>query len=170
LSQGEYVDTNKKHKLKKQKDKHMKHLLVMALAAFTFVGASSAQAADPVYTGTFSNKAISGYDTVAYFTDGKAVKGSSDFTTNYQGAKWQFSNAANLETFKANPTQYAPQYGGYCAWAVAQGSLASGDPEVWNIVDGKLYLNYNKDVESKWLPNKHEFIEQADHKFSGLVK
>lgn len=148
----------------------MKHLLIMALAAFTFVGASNAQAADPIYTGTFSNKAIGGYDTVAYFTEGKPVKGSSDFTTEYKGAKWQFSNAANLAKFKASPTQYAPQYGGYCAWAASQGSLAKGDPKVWNIVDGKLYLNYNKDVEAKWLPNKDEFIKQADQRFPGLVQ
>ncbi len=97
----------------------------------------------PVYTGTFSNTAVSGYDTVAYFTQGKPVKGSTEFRTTYNGAEWRFASAANLAKFRANPGRYAPQYGGYCAWAVSQGYTASGDPTVWKVVGGKLYLNYN---------------------------
>ena len=143
--------------------------MIMAMTAMTMIGASNARAADPVYTGTFSNKAISGYDTVAFFTEGKPVKGSSDFSTEYQGAKWHFANAANLARFKANPTKYAPQYGGYCAWAVAQGNLAKGSPQHWNITDGKLYLNYNNSIQQKWLDNKANFISDADKKFNSLI-
>lgn len=148
----------------------MKTLALVAIAGLTIFGATQAQAADPVYTGFLSNKAISGYDTVAYFTEGKPVKGSAEFTTDYNGAKWQFSNAANLATFKSNPTKYAPQYGGYCAWAAAEGNLASGDPQQWNITDGKLYLNYNASVKKTWLGNKEHFISQADKNFPDLIK
>lgn len=147
----------------------MKHLLVMALAGITMIGSTQAQAADPIYTGFLSNKAIGGYDTVAYFTQGKPVKGSSEFSMEYKGAKWQFANAANLATFKANPAKYAPQYGGYCAWAVAQGNLAAGDPQHWDITDGKLYLNYNQSIQDQWLENKTNFIDQADVKFNSLI-
>ncbi len=148
----------------------MKTLALAAIAGLTIFGAAQAHAADPIQTGTFSNTAISGYDTVSYFTEGKPMKGSSEFTTNYKGAKWQFSSAANLTKFKANPEQYAPQYGGYCAYAAAKNYLASVDPEIWNIVDGKLYLNYNADVKEKWVQNPQEFITQADINFPELIK
>ena len=68
----------------------------------------------------------------------------------YDGAVWRFASAENREAFAANPVQYAPQYGGYCAWAVSQGYTASTDPEAWRIVDGKLYLNYSRSVQQKW--------------------
>lgn len=116
----------------------------------------------PVYTGTFSNTAVSGYDTVAYFTQGKPVKGSTEFRTTYNGAEWRFASAANLAKFRANPGRYAPQYGGYCAWAVSQGYTASGDPTVWKVVDGKLYLNYNQEIGAKWSKNIPGFIRAGD--------
>lgn len=131
---------------------------------------SSAHAADEVYTGTFSNNAVSGYDTVSYFSAQGPVQGSSEFSTQWNGATWRFANAENLEKFKANPTKYAPQYGGYCAWAVAQGSLAKGNPKQWHIEDKKLYLNINADIKQKWLANKSQFISDADHKFLSLVQ
>lgn len=148
----------------------MKTLALATIAGLTIFGAVQANAADAIHTGTFSNIALSGYDTVAYFTQGKPVKGSSEFTTEYQGAKWQFANAANLATFKSNPTKYAPQYGGYCAWAAAGGNLAAGNPQHWDITDGKLYLNYNQSIQDQWLGNKANFIADADKKFSGLIK
>jgi YHS domain-containing protein len=100
----------------------------------------------PVYTGILNNVAVSGYDPVAYFTDGKPVKGNAKFATNYKGAEFRFASANHLAAFKANPAKYAPQYGGYCAWAVSQGYTASADPSVWKIVGGKLYLNYNQEI------------------------
>jgi YHS domain-containing protein len=107
-------------------------------------------AEDPVYTGTFSNLAVSGYDPVAYFTDGRPVEGDARYAYDWQGATWRFANAENLERFKAEPARYAPQYGGYCAWAVSQGYTASADPQAWRVVDGKLYLNYSLDVQQQW--------------------
>jgi YHS domain-containing protein len=99
---------------------------------------------------SYNGLAIRGADPVAYFTEGKAVKGVADYEYTWNGATWRFSSAENLTAFTADPEAYAPQYGGYCAWAVKSGYLASVDPEAWKIVDGKLYLNYSADVQKKW--------------------
>jgi YHS domain-containing protein len=133
-------------------------LLVVAGGLF----AQQVQASEPVYKGTFSENAVSGYDTVAYFKAGKPVKGSEQFKTNYQGAVWLFSSQANLDAFKANPEKYAPQYGGYCAYGLSRGKLVSADPEAWKIVDGKLYLNYDKDVQQLWSAQQADYIKKAD--------
>ena len=116
----------------------------------------------PIYTGTFSSTALSGYDPVAYFTAAKPVKGNAKFSTEYKGAKWLFSSPENRDAFVAAPAQYAPQYGGYCAWAVSQGYTASGDPLFWKVVNNKLYLNYDADVQKKWEVSIPEFIQKAD--------
>ena len=141
-------------------------LLTLLLVMFSF----QAQAKDPIYTSFFSNVAVSGYDTVAYFTDNKATKGSNKYVTEYQGAQWQFKNAANLAAFKATPEKYAPQYGGYCAWAVANNDTASGDPQQWTIEDGKLYLNYDANIQAKWLKDKPNLIEQADNNWPAVIR
>ena len=99
---------------------------------------------------TLSDLAVSGYDPVAYFTDGKPVEGSRDYSFAWNGATWRFASPANLDQFKADPAKYALQFGGYCAWAVSQGYTASADLQAWRIVDGKLYLNYNLDVQKTW--------------------
>jgi YHS domain-containing protein len=121
----------------------------------------------PVYTGTFNSNAVSGYDTVAYFKQNKAVEGSNDFKTEHQGATWKFSSQENLDLFKANPDKYAPQYGGYCAYGLgAKDALVSSDPEEWKIVDGKLYLNYDHDVQVLWQENIPNYIESANKNWS----
>jgi len=135
--------------------------IVAPILAFVLL-AAPAFAKDPVYTGTFSNLAVSGYDPVAYFTEGKPVEGKSGFEYKWQGATWRFANEKNLEAFKANPTAYAPQYGGYCAWAVSQGYTASSDPQAWKIVGKKLYLNYSKDVQRQWQADEAGNIAKAD--------
>lgn len=94
--------------------------------------------------------AAHGYDVTAYFTHGKPVRGSAEFTTRHQGATWRFASAEALALFKADPAAYAPQFGGYCAWAVSQGYVVPGDPEQWKIVDGKLYLNFNARAKMLW--------------------
>ena len=114
--------------------------------------------------------AIRGYDTVAYFTQAKAVPGSDAFATDWMGAKWKFASQQHLELFKASPARYAPQYGGYCAYGTAQGYLVKVDPEQWSVIDGKLYLNYDAKVQSMWKKDTPRFIEQADGKFPGLLK
>lgn len=147
-------------------------LAASALAIVPVIAAAQAAFADkdPVYTGRFSNMAVEGHDAVAYFTEGKPVKGSKDFSTEYQGAEFGFASAANLALFKADPAKYAPQYGGYCAWAVSQGYTAKGDADHWAIVDGKLYLNYNKKVQDTWNEDRAGFIQKANTEWPTVLQ
>lgn len=117
---------------------------------------------DPVYTGLLSNTGAGGFDVVGYFEQGQALKGSAEFQSEYQGAQWRFASTDHQARFEANPERYAPAYGGYCAWAVSQGYLAKGDPQHWSIVDGRLYLNYNQDIQDRWLADTTGFIRQAN--------
>src|SRR3982751_3290085 len=94
--------------------------------------------------------AIHGYDPVSYFKEGKAVKGDMKYSYSWNSATWYFSNSENLDAFKAKPEMYAPQFGGYCAYGMANGHKAPTDPQAWTIIDNKLYLNYNKDVQQTW--------------------
>ncbi|HAH09118.1 MAG TPA: YHS domain protein [Alphaproteobacteria bacterium] len=125
-------------------------IIFACLASLTAFASSAWSRSAEVYTGTFSSLALGGYDTVAYFTVGKPTKGSDKFQTEYKGALWYFASQENLDKFKANPDAYRPQFGGYCAWAVSQGYTASADPHAWRIVDGKLYVNYDKSVQATW--------------------
>jgi YHS domain-containing protein len=140
------------------------------LAGLFLAGAQPAQAREAeVYTSTFSSLAVGGYDTVAFFTMGKPVEGKAEFETEYKATKWRFVNADHLAKFKANPTQYAPQYGGYCSWAVSQGYLAGGFAQYWKIVDGKLYLNYDQSVQDKWVIDIPGFIAKANANWPGVL-
>lgn len=109
-----------------------------------------------------SDKAIRGYDPVAYFTEGKPVEGKQAFVYNWNTASWYFSSQQNLNLFKANPEKYAPQYGGYCAYGLSRGYKASTVPEAWTIVNGKLYLNYSLSVRNTWDKERAERIEKAN--------
>jgi YHS domain-containing protein len=116
------------------------------------------------------NVAIKGYDTVSYFKDGKALKGNGSFTFTWHGMTWHFSTNKNRDLFAANPEKYAPQYDGYCAWAMTEARKAITDPEVWKIVDGKLYLQCSQSAFEKWSRDIPGNIKKADEnwsKFSG---
>ena len=114
--------------------------------------------------------AILGYDPVAYFTDGRPVKGRDDLVAEWMGATWRFASAAHRDLFKVDPPKYAPQYGGYCAYGVSQGNLVGIEPDKFKIIDGKLYLNYNASVQTTWLKDPAGYIKQADARFSVLLK
>lgn len=122
--------------------------LLATMLALTPVAAAARSA--EIYTGWLSSSAVGGYDPVVYFTEGKPVAGNSSFTHQWKGATWRFASEKNRDLFKASPEKYAPQYGGYCAWAVSQGYTAKGDPNHWKVVDGKLYLNYDASVQRNW--------------------
>ena len=147
----------------------MKTIIRSLIITSSLIMSHAVWALDPIYTGFFSNQAIKGYDTVAYFTENKPVKGLEDYKTQYNGADWLFSSQQNLDLFLANPEKYAPQYGGYCAYAVSQGSTASIKPELFTIEGGKLYLNYNQSINQKWQANRNEFIQLADDNWPKLL-
>lgn len=106
--------------------------------------------------------AIGGTDPVAYFTQGQPVQGSPDYQLEWRHATWQFVSAEHRDRFRADPETYAPQYGGWCAWAVARGEAATTIPEAWKIVDGKLYLNYSRRIQRRWEADIPGNIEAAD--------
>lgn len=144
---------------------------VLALVGGLFAVAGPAQAGKIWYEGgLFGGSAVKGYDVVAYFTDGKPVEGKSGFKHEWMGTTWHFASAEHRDRFKANPEKYAPQYGGYCAWAVSQGYTAKIDPDAWKIVDGKLYLNNSKSVQEKWVADIPGNITRADGNWPGIRK
>ncbi len=115
-----------------------------------------------------SSVAIGGYDPVAYFTESKPVKGNREFSYDWKNANWLFSSKQNLDSFASNPEKFAPQYGGWCAFACSKGRKATTDPNAWSIVDGKLYLNNSLKVQEKWLLNQNESIGQADKNWPAI--
>lgn len=117
----------------------------------------------------FGGVAMEGYDPVAYFTAGRPIEGRKEFTVKWMEATWRFSSAENKALFEQDPAKYAPQYGGYCAWAVAQGHTAGIDPQAWKIVEGKLYLNYNLEIQKKWEADIPGNIKKADANWPGVL-
>ena len=113
--------------------------------------------------------AIDGSDPVAYFTEGRPVAGKADLTHDWMGVSWRFSSEENRAAFAANPEGYAPQYGGYCAYAVSEGYTASTVPEAWKIVDGKLYLNYSRRIQRRWERDIPGRIAAADANWPSVL-
>lgn len=113
--------------------------------------------------------AIDGADPVAYFQQGRYIRGSSQHSYQWNNVTWHFSSAQNRDLFASNPEAYAPQYGGYCAWAVSRGYSAPIDPNAWKIVDGKLYLNYSKRVQGMWERDISGNISKADRNWPNVA-
>lgn len=123
-------------------------LLTAAPIAYLVARPASANATPAIYSE--GGIAIDGTDPVAYFSQGKPVAGNPDITHFWNGTTWRFSSEENRDLFAAAPEDYAPQYGGYCAYAVSEGYTAPTIPEAWKIVDGKLYLNFSRGIQRRW--------------------
>jgi len=143
-----------------------RYLVVGLGAVLVAGGAVLALRREDVGTATYFAKdgiALRGADPVAYFTQQTAVIGSADFSQQWRGVTWHFANADHRDLFKKDPEKYAPQYGGYCAWAVAaKQELYSIQPENWAVRDGKLYLNFSDSVQETWDTDQEGFIKKAD--------
>jgi hypothetical protein len=126
--------------------------------------------------GLFSSEwthAVGGHDVVAYHSlpaEAAPVAGDAGFSTSYKDVDWLFSDADNREAFNADPDKYRPAYGGYCAWAMARGKLAKGEPEVWHVYNGVLYLNVSKRIKKDWLSNIDRDIERANANWPGVLE
>ena len=146
-------------------------LIIAASAVVVSLAASGpALAGKPeIFTGLVKGTGAAGHDVVAYFTQGKPVPGKKEHAVQWKGAEWRFASADNAAKFKANPTAYAPQYGGYCAYGVAQGALVKGEPDQWKIVDGKLYLNYSAGVQRTWNKDVPGYIKTANKKWPNIL-
>jgi YHS domain-containing protein len=125
-----------------------------------------AQAA-PVYAE--DGLAIDGTDPVSYFAEGRPVAGSPEHEISWRGATWRFASEANRAVFEADPETHAPRYGGWCAWAVAEGYTAPTVPEAWSIVDGKLYLNFSRGVQRRWERDIPGNIARGDANWPGVL-
>jgi hypothetical protein len=142
----------------------MRHFVVLAaigLAAAIPASAPAFAKPAPEINAEADGLAVQGYDVTAYFLKGRPVRGSAAHQLQFKGANWRFASAESLERFKADPAAYAPQFGGYCAWAVSQGYIAPGDPTQWKIVDGKLYLNFNARAKELWEADQADAIKRG---------
>lgn len=135
--------------------------ITVAAATMTIFLAGQAYADGPINK-TWLGNAIEGYDAVAYHTQGRPVEGSRDFVHEWMDATWRFASAENRDLFASDPERYAPAYGGYCAYGVAQGFKPGIDPDAWTIVDGRLYLNLNKKIQVRWEADIPGYIAKAD--------
>lgn len=134
----------------------------IAAAAVGLAACGNSSISETGFNAAADGLGLRGYDAVAYFAVNSAVKGNAQFEHVWNGVKWHFSSEENRKAFQQNPEKYAPQYGGYCSYAVSEGYTADGDPEAWKVVDGKLYLNYNMDVKATWEKKQSERIENAN--------
>ncbi|MEO1435429.1 MAG: YHS domain-containing (seleno)protein [Bacteroidota bacterium] len=149
----------------------MKHTFSLALFLLLFIGQSFAQlAADKYVNVNRSGVIIKGYDPVAFFTESKAVKGSENLTSNYNGAIYQFASASNKAAFDAHPEKYKVQFGGFCAWAVSNGYTASIDIDTWAIQEGRLIFNYSSRVKAKWDKDANENLKKADKNWPEIAE
>lgn len=136
--------------------------------AFSAAPVLAAAPAAPV-SASEQGLAIRGYDPVAYFTAGRPVAGSADHEYRWNGATWRFASAESRARFAADPDAYAPRFGGYCAWAVSQNYLAPGDPQVWRIVDGRLYLNFNARAKMLWEADLEGAVARGSANWPGVL-
>lgn len=148
----------------------MAFLVGLLLAGSTAMALDAATPTDPpasaaAHTGVVNAPggiAIKGYDPVAYFTDGKAVPGDPAFSLDFDGAIWRFESQAHRQAFQAHPTRYEPEYGGFCAYGLAEGLKTDIDPAAFSIIGGRLYLNADADTRVLWRQNLLKSIAQAD--------
>ena len=145
-------------------------LLASAVMALFSVSAHAVKQTGGEYNTLFAGIGAKGYDVVAYFTDGKPTVGSEDFVTEYGGVTWRFASQAHRDLFKADPAKYAPQYGGFCSWGVGEANrLFDVDPvNGWTIYDGKLFLNFNGDLNETFRKDPVAIIRKAERNWPAL--
>ena len=143
---------------------------VVLLAGLWLCIASALADTTPVNLGHFNKLAMNGYDVMTYWKGGKPKEGDPSISAEYNGAKWVFVSEANRAAFLKNPARYAPQYGGYCAFAAAHNAVADVDPYAWRLWQDKLYLNYSPRVRRQWASDIDANIEKADRFWPGLLK
>ena len=141
--------------------------LLIAAPAATALAPRAFAATPEIYAET--GIAIDGSDAVAYFDGNGPVAGSSNFAFDWKGARWLFTSAENRDAFAADPEAFAPQYGGYCAWAAAQGYIAATHPNAWTLHEGKLYLNANRRIRGRFEQDVPGFIAQANANWPAIL-
>jgi YHS domain-containing protein len=146
---------------------------LLAVAGLTLLAAGCVGAAEQTAIPAVNAEgglAVKGYDPVAYFTGGKPTPGTDLYTTDWKGARYRFASAENRDLFVATPEKYAPQYGGYCAYAISVNRIADIDPDEWAVVDGKLYLNNNAVAQVLWSADRRASITAGDRYWAAVPK
>ncbi len=150
----------------------MPHPVMQPLRRLALALVSATLLASPAWAGEFFERdglAIGGHDVVAYFSGAAPVKGVAAFKAEFKGSTFLFASQANRDAFVADPAKYAPQYGGFCAFGLAGGYKAAIDPAAFSVVDGKLYLNYNRAVQKRWGADVPGFIAKADQNWPSVA-
>lgn len=155
----------------------MNRLLTSSIFALTFMAISHIsiaqnQSYDLEHYNLKNSLAIQGYDPVAYFTAGKAIEGSEKITIKNKGVTYRFSSESNKALFKTDPKKYEPQYGGYCAYAMAEGDKVRVDPETFKVIDGKLFLFYNfrfTNTLNSWNKDEGNLLPKAGKEWSKII-
>jgi YHS domain-containing protein len=143
-------------------------LALVGALALAYLDSLQMFASDPVsQTG---DGAIDGYDPVAYFRSGRAVRGDARHEHEWNGATWRFASEENRAAFAADPERYAPAFGGYCAFAVANGYTAKPDPEAWSIAGDRLYLNFDRATQEKWLATRDAMIANGRRNWPRVIE
>lgn len=140
-----------------------------ALVALFMIATATGAAAQRVNADR-QGLALKGYDAVAYFVDGRAVRGNAAFQHVVDGVTYRFASAAHRDRFAQEPQRFLPQYGGFCAWAVSRGYTADTDPLAWRIVDGRLFLNYDRSVQRQWEGDVKGNVAKGDANWPGLSR
>ncbi|MEO6455240.1 MAG: YHS domain-containing (seleno)protein [Ginsengibacter sp.] len=143
-------------------------LLLFIFAKYKHISPLSWNMHNKINQAVFGNEAIEGYDPVAYFQQAKAVKGEKANSYIWNNATWYFSSPENMNLFKKAPDMYAPQFGGYCSFAVSKGFTAKIDPFAWIIIDGKLYLFNDESFKNKWIKDEKENLEKDKMNWQGI--
>ncbi|MGH8549252.1 MAG: YHS domain-containing (seleno)protein [Methylococcales bacterium] len=143
-------------------------LTVLVLGAFS-APAFAVKQTGGEYNTLYAGLGAKGYDVVSYFTDRKPKQGSDRYTAEFGGVKWQFTSEEHRDLFAADPQKYAPQYGGFCSWGVSQGKLFDVDPvNGWTVVNGKLYLNFNADLNATFAKETEGYVAKANQHWPEL--
>ncbi|WP_299480939.1 YHS domain-containing (seleno)protein [uncultured Roseibium sp.] len=150
----------------------LKNLIRGSVAALVVVSGlvSSAFAAGFDVNATVTGLALRGVDPVSYFTNGAPQDGDFSITEVHNGATYRFVSEENRDLFKQNPEKYLPAYGGFCAFGTAMGVKVDGDPDLWKIVDGKLYLNLSESIQERWNKDIPGFVSSADDNWTQIEK
>ncbi len=149
---------------------HRRTLLLVLVAILPLLSIKTAHAAEAeIFVNDGKAVALSGWDAVSFFASSGPTKGKPEYATKWKNANWQFSSAENLALFTGSPEKYAPQYGGYCAYAAANGSTAPGDPEAWTVYNNKLYINLSPSIRKLWLKDTDGNISKGDANWPAIL-
>ena len=136
-------------------------ILIIGFAKMERITPISMVNQDALNTGMFSKVVINGYDAVSYQVNEKPLPGNENIFSEWKGGKWLFSSEENKSLFESDPNQYAPLFGGYCVYAISKGVTANTDPEVYEVMDGKLILFAAEDVHVEWMKDPVGNLEEC---------